>query len=238
MNIWSIIDHIFSKRCVLCLTRANGLCVACEAALPRNQHPCARCALPLPTAATTARLCAACQASNADFDRILAPLLYRTPVNDLVARFKYHDRLDLGRILAAQLLAEVAQHATRPALLLPVPMDAAGLRTRGYNQAGELARHLSAALDIPWSAAQLKRNRGAAHQRGLDRAARQRNLRGAFSCHGHLPRHVAVVDDVVTTGATAAEISTTLRRAGAKRVEIWAVARTPAVHDSPRRGFF
>ncbi|MCB1802403.1 MAG: ComF family protein [Gammaproteobacteria bacterium] len=159
---------------------------------------------------------------------MLAPLLYQAPVSDLVARFKYHARLDLGRILASELLAAVSYSDCRPALLLPVPMDPSGLRRRGYNQASELARWLSCQLGIPWSAGHLERIRSAAHQRELDRAHRQRNLRGVFSCRGRLPEHVALVDDVVTTGATVNEISATLRRAGVQEIEIWAVARTPA----------
>lgn len=226
--MWSIFDQAIGNHCALCHTRADGLCQRCREALPRNLLPCGRCALPLPAGAAPGSLCAACQAESPGYDRVIAPLLYQAPVSDLVARFKYHARLDLGRILASEL--RVAVSDSRPALLLPVPMDPSGLRRRGYNQAGELARWLSAQLGIPWSAGHLARVRGAAHQRELDRAQRRRNLRGVFSCRDRLPEHVAVVDDVVTTGATVNEISATLRRAGAQEIEIWAVARTPARH--------
>ncbi|MCB1722612.1 MAG: ComF family protein [Chromatiaceae bacterium] len=225
MNIWPVFDQFIASRCPLCRARDDGLCQRCAAALPRNHHPCRRCALPLPPEAPAAGLCGECQAAPPAFDRAVAPLLYQPPVDDLVARFKYHDRLDLGRLLGDELAGTL--QAQSAALLLPVPMDAGGLRRRGFNQAAELAHLLSRRLGIPWSASLLQRARQARHQRGLGRSARQRNLRGAFFLTGRPPARVAIVDDVITTGATAGEIAATLKRGGAGWVEVWAVARTP-----------
>lgn len=232
MNIWSIFDHLLACRCPLCRAHSPALCAACARALPHNAHACTRCALPLPTGAPVDALCVDCQRRAPPFDRVLAPLLYRSPVDDLIARFKYHDRLDLGRLLSGLLYESLqADREPRPQLLLPVPMDAQGLRRRGFNQAAELARQVAAMLDIHWSTTLLQRARHVSHQRGLGRRARQRNLRGGFHCSTPPPPHVAVIDDVVTTGATAAEIAVTLKRAGAERVDIWAVARTPATQQ-------
>jgi len=229
VNIWSFFAQLTGGACPLCRAPGAGICAACDAALPRNRHACRRCALPLPDSSPAETLCAACQRHPPAFDRVHAPLRYERPVDDLISRFKYHHGLALGRLLAEILSDSIREDrdAAMPELLLPVPMNAAGLRRRGFNQAAELTRVVSRRLGIAWSPRQLSRIRHAEHQRGLKRGQRRRNLRGAFRCQGRLPAHVALVDDVVTTGATVEEISRVLRSGGAKRIEVWAVARTP-----------
>ncbi|MDJ0739383.1 MAG: double zinc ribbon domain-containing protein [Gammaproteobacteria bacterium] len=230
VNIWPIIDQLIGARCPLCNGPGDGLCAACRETLPRNSPSCRRCALPLAAATPGGTLCADCQRRPPPFARVIAPLRYEPPVDDLVAAFKYHARLSDGRLLAG-LLGDVLRQRTAPlpALLLPVPMHARGLRERGFNQAAELARVLAEQLGLAWSTGALRRVRDADHQRGLDRRQRRRNLRGAFACTATLPAHVAVVDDVVTTAATVDEISRVLRAAGVADIEVWAVARTPRV---------
>jgi len=230
VNIWPFIDQAIGACCPICQAPGDGLCAGCDAAIPRNRNPCRRCALPLPASVAPGSECAACQRRLPAFDRILAPLLYQNPVDDLIAGFKYHHRLDLGRLLATTLSSSLQAHTFRPDILLPVPMAPGNLAKRGFNQAAELAAQLSTALAVPWAPNRLRRHGGGRHQRGLDRRARLRNLRGAFSSRGRLPAQVAIVDDVVTTGATAEEISRTLRAAGVERIEVWAVARTPIDH--------
>jgi ComF family protein len=144
----------------------------------------------------------------------------------LVADLKYHHQLHFGPLLAG-ILAELAQQAeSGMQLLLPVPMRAQRLRERGFNQAAELARCLSLRLAIPWAADRLFRIRGGDQQQALKRGQRRRNVSGAFACNGVLPARVALIDDVMTTGATAEEASRMLKAAGAERVEVWTVART------------
>ena len=227
VNIWSLIDRVVDTRCALCHAPGHAICADCLTALPRNTRPCAHCALPLPESAPTQTLCADCQAHPPAFDHVMAPLLYENPVDGLVAQFKYRQHLHLGRVLADTLGTEVRGQRAPPALLVPVPAGPRRLRERGFNQAAELARWLSAALDIPWSGSRLIRASDTPTQRGLPRPQRRRNIRGAFSCTGPLPDHLALIDDVMTTGATAGEASRALKGAGVKRVEVWAVARTP-----------
>jgi ComF family protein len=227
VNIWPIISQLVGDRCPLCHTPGDDLCTSCDAALPHNHHACRSCALPLPASARPGSQCAHCQRRPPAFDRALAPLLYQSPVDDLIAGFKYHGRLDLGRLLAARMATAIERETDHPALLLPVPMDPRGLARRGYNQASELARQLSRATGIPWAGGRLRRLHSAQHQRGLGRRARLRNIRGSFAVCGRLPAHVAIVDDVITTGATVTELSRVLRSAGVDRIEVWAVARTP-----------
>lgn len=230
--IRSIIDHLFGSRCQLCAAAANGLCTACRAALPRNLHACPVCALPLPPSAPTRLPCAACQRQRPSFASAVVPLLYRSPVDDLVAGLKYHQRLQLAAPLADCLADAVTAdrretHTSWPAVVVPVPMHPQHLRQRGFNQATELARWLARRLGLRLSTRLLRRTGAARHQRGLKRRERLRYPAGGFVASAACPAHIAVVDDVVTTGATAEQVSRALLRAGAAKVEIWAVARTP-----------
>ena len=227
VNIWTIISQIIGEHCPLCGQPGGGLCAPCGADLPRNHHACPRCALPLPPDIDGDIACAECQAKPPAFDQTMAPLVYNHPVDDLIAGFKYHRHLPLGRDLADLLASTVDTSRTLPQLLLPIPMHRDGLRERGFNQATELARQLSVRLAIPWSAAYLTRRNDGDRQRGLRRRKRLRNTKGKFDCRSGLPSHVALIDDVITTGATVDEASRVVRRAGAARIEVWAVARTP-----------
>lgn len=229
MNKCSILDHLLGSRCQLCGDVASGLCAPCREALPHNLQPCPVCAQPLPDHAPIDTPCARCQHDPPIFDRVIAPLSYRFPVDDLIAGLKYHHRLHLAAPLAGCLAQAIARSSEIewPDAVMPVPMPARRLRERGFNQAAELARVLGRELELTITTDLVRRVGTARRQRGLVRADRQRNLRGTFVTTRRPPRHVAIVDDVVTTGATANEISRVLRTAGAERIEIWSVARTP-----------
>ncbi|GAB6041709.1 hypothetical protein JCM17961_23840 [Endothiovibrio diazotrophicus] len=152
---------------------------------------------------------------------------YASPVDRLVQRFKFNGGLVDGRLLAHLLIdGAVARETARPELILPVPLHPARLRRRGFNQSLELARPLAEALAIPVDFALCARIRNTAVQSQLPAKARRANVRGAFALRGPLPAaHVALVDDVLTTGHTAAELARLLKGAGAERVEVWTLAR-------------
>ena len=163
----------------------------------------------------------------------MAALDYAHPWDAVLTRYKFHAALDLGGALADRLIdAFHASSAPAPSLLLPAPLSRQRLRERGYNQSWELTRRLARQLRIPASPTLLLRVRHSAQQMSLPLAERAANVRDAFAVdplrrlelHG---RDVALVDDVMTTGATAEEITRVLRAAGAARVQIWALARTP-----------
>ena len=219
---------LLPPRCLLCAAAAgdDALCTACRDELPRNAWCCARCAEPL---AQPAPLCGQCLRRAPPWDAAWAPFRYAWPLDALDARFKFGADLAAGRALAAQWRAQPPP-GPLPAALVPVPLHASRLRRRGYNQALELARPLGRALDLPVLPAALLRIRATAAQTELDRAARRRNVRGAFAVARAvaLPAHVAVLDDVLTTGATVAECARVLKRAGVERVDVWALARAPA----------
>jgi ComF family protein len=221
--------------CLLCdapADTAHALCSACQDELPWLGTHCSVCALPLPAAGLT---CAPCLRRPPSFARVEAPWRYAFPVDALITRFKHHSAWPLGRLLG-ELLAEHLRHAhleglARPDLLLPVPLARARLRRRGFNQAALLARWLGDALRIAAREDLLRRPQDTAAQQGLDAAARRRNLRGAFDVadpQAIAGRHVALVDDVLTTGATAEALARLLLKAGAARVDVYCLARTPA----------
>lgn len=217
--------------CSLCLNPSSGnrLCPACLAGLPRNRNPCQRCALPLPLLRTG--LCGRCLHQNPAHQSAFVPFLYRFPVDTMITRYKYGADRTLGFALAEAWLADfhapqTASHDALPQLLIPCPISQEQLLWRGFNQSAELAFQLGRDLGIP-VAPLLKRTGHQPRQATLDRQQRLRNLNGAFHCQQKPPERVALVDDVITTGATAQAMSKALQRAGARHVQIWAMARTP-----------
>jgi ComF family protein len=196
----SLTDFVLAQDCALCGgTSGHGLvCGACERALP----------------------------AYGDGD-CLAPFEYRYPVDRLVRRFKFAGDLALGRWLALRLAAGV-RHVPPPDLLIAPPLAPRRLRERGFNQALEVAKIVGMELDIDVALDALEKRVETASQPGLTRRERHRNLRGAFAATRRFDGlHVAIVDDVVTTGATSGILEGVLRGAGARQVSLWALARTP-----------
>lgn len=232
---WLFVDHF----CLLCgqLTDdRRDLCVPCEAELPWLRGACQRCALPLPAEGL---VCGRCLKRPPAFEQVIAPWRYAFPVDALITRFKHQRQWPLGRLLG-ELLGQHLYHAfdqglPRPDWLLPVPLSRARQRRRGFNQAQWLADWLAGPLQLPLATDWLLRIRDTPAQQALDAAARRRNLRQAFALSPRAPdlrgRHLALVDDVLTTGATADALARLLRKAGAARVDVYCLARTPAPGD-------
>ncbi len=223
LHWWLLPGH-----CLLCdlgSGRDFDLCALCEADLPWIQVACPRCAVPLPSPAPG---CARCLRRPPAFACTRAPMAYQGAVASLVPRWKKGELPALQRVLVGLLAARVAPAAAEVDLLVPVPLHRRRRAQRGFNQAQELALGLGAELGLPVLTRPVLRTRDTRSQQGLNAAARRRNLRGAFRVDADLSGcHVAVVDDVVTTGATAEALAVAVLRAGAQRVEVWAVARTP-----------
>jgi ComF family protein len=218
---------LLAPRCLVCgQAGAEGqdLCAACAIALPWNRSACPRCALPTPHGDS----CGECLQSPPPVATTLAAFVYGFPLDRLVPRFKFHQDLAAGRLLA-ELMAQGLATAARPDAIIPVPLHATRLRARGYDQALELARPIGRMLEVPVLADALLRRRATAPQSELDAVARRRNLRGAFAVHAGtmVPAHVALVDDVMTTGATLHAAAKALLRTGVKRVDAWVCARAP-----------
>ena len=223
------LDALLASHCLLCGARGQGalsLCAACAADMPRNATCCAHCALPLETPSP---LCGRCIRHAPPWDAAWVPFRYEWPLAQLEARFKFGADLAAGRTLSLLWRASQAPHAL-PDAIVPVPLHHSRLRKRGYNQALELAKPLAKHFGIPLLRDGLRRSRATHAQTELTAIQRRRNVRGAFEAHfeGKAPEHVAVLDDVFTTGATLAECARVLKRAGAARVDVWALARAPA----------
>ncbi|HYP31672.1 MAG TPA: phosphoribosyltransferase family protein [Burkholderiaceae bacterium] len=221
-------------RCAVCRGWCAGdLCGHCASRFALARPRCSGCALALPVAdATVDTTCPRCRRAPPPWSRAVAGVDYGYPWDRLLADFKFHQRLDVVDALLQPLLARLQDMRGSGLRVVSVPLSRERLRERGYNQSWELARRLARALALDARADTLLRVRDTGHQLGLQRGARQANLQGAFVV---TPRHaawvrgarIALVDDVLTTGATARAATHTLRAAGACEVQVWTVARTP-----------
>ncbi len=221
----SLLRHALPQACALCTAPSGNalLCAACEAALPRIAAACPRCALPSPGAA----VCGACLARPPPYVAALAAWAYVFPVDRLLQEFKYGGRLALAEPLALALCAALAARETPvPDCLAAIPLAPRRQRARGFNHAREIASRVGGAIGVPLAGG-LRRMRETPPQAGLRFAERAANVSGAFVADGDFAgKSVAIVDDVMTTGATLASAARALLAAGALRVEAWAVART------------
>lgn len=225
------------QRCLLCDEPCDGhpLCGPCEAELPWLDGRCATCAVPLPTHGL---VCGECQKRPPSYDHVEVPWRFAFPVDALITRFKHQARWPFGRLLGERLGLHL-QHAftdglPQPDLLVPVPLARRRLRQRGFNQAQMLAQWLGGALKLPVDEHLLERVVDTPPQQQLDAATRRRNLRQAFCLAPGTDikgRHLALIDDVLTTGATAEALARLLKRAGAVRVDVYCLARTPKPGD-------
>jgi ComF family protein len=214
------------QRCELCAGPSGTelVCSSCSRDLPRIGPACPVCALPTPDA----QVCGSCLAQPPAFDATVAAYAYAFPVDRLVQAFKYQGRLALAEWCAVAIVAARARRtATLPQRLIALPLSPARQRERGFNQAAEIARQIAAETHAAFVSRGVRRIRATPPQAALPWPERARNVRDAFACDVDLTGlDVAVVDDVMTTGATLAEFARTLKTAGARRVENWVVART------------
>lgn len=214
--------------CLLCGApgvRGMDLCAGCLADMPRNCTCCACCALPLPEPGA---LCGQCLRHAPPWQAAWVPFRYAWPLDRLETRYKFSASLAAGRALTALWRERLPPEL--PQAIVPVPLHRSRLRQRGYDQALELARAIARDVRRPLRADVLWRRRATTAQSTLDAAARRRNVRGAFALRAgdDLPDHVALFDDVMTTGTTLAECARVLMRAGVTRVDVWALARVAA----------
>ncbi len=208
------------------------MCSACLQGFAAPRPRCRLCALPLPG---QARVCGDCLKTPPPFAAAVAAVDYAFPWNGLIASLKFRGGIEHAGALAGLLAGAVSQSlaagdGVAPDLIVPVPLAPARLRQRGHNQAWELARRVARQWRLPAQADAMARWQDTAPQLSLTRLQRLSNLRGAFVVTprgrpGIAGRRVALVDDVMTTGATATEAALTLLRGGASEVQVWVLAR-------------
>lgn len=222
---------LWPASCVLCLAptrRARDLCETCERDFSSNSVRCRMCSQPLHRACNSDAVCGSCLRSRSLIDASFVPFRYEYPLDRLVQRLKYGKDLSIARVLG-EVFAErhrATPHLLIPEAIVPVPLGRRRYIARGFNQAHELARCIASARGVAIRSDLVERVRETQEQAGLPRRQRKRNVRGAFRATRALPAsHVAIFDDVVTTGSTVNELARVLRRAGAKKIEVWAIAR-------------
>lgn len=221
---------LWPAACLLCGRSGAGaidLCSDCVADLPRNDAACVVCAEQLPPG-SDARACGECLRDPPPFVSSFVPYRYAYPLDHLVRGLKFRNELACGRVLG-ELFSRcvLARGESLPEAIVPVPLAPRRYRQRGYNQASELALAIQRCTGVAVKADVVVRQRETAEQAGLDRRARRKNLRGAFTAVAPLrARSVAILDDVVTTGSTVRELAAVLLQTGVEQVEVWAIART------------
>ena len=222
--IKNIQDRLYPQRCLLCgvLKPENyGLCLECSTDLPYLTAQCPRCSLPMPAS----RLCGRCQERAPAQDACWAAFEYTAPVSHLVCKLKFQQQLFYARTLG-MLMAQHIPYYTGVDVIIPVPLHGERLASRGFNQALELARWVGRLHGIPINSKACRRRRATQEQSGLSAGARRRNIRGAFEIDDALSAcHVALVDDVMTTGSTINELATALHVHGIRRISAWVCAR-------------
>lgn len=227
MELWRQLRN-FRLRCACCgeLTGSQQhICTSCSGLLAPLPHGCRICAAPL--SASNIAICGQCLNHPPAYERIASSCLYREPLSQLIANYKYHGALYLSALFA-DLLAQAYSESglRRHTVMVPVPLHRTRLRERGFNQALELSKRLVDPLGIPCEFDAVQRARYTSPQQGLSARQRRTNIRRSFAVEQDFSgARVLIIDDVVTTGATVNELALKLKQAGAASVSVLAIAR-------------
>lgn len=225
-----------SQDCILCaatLRSANVLCHPCLSSLPKNDADvprCPQCAL----ASDGGQTCGQCLRENPYFDRTTAAYRYAFPLDRLVQSVKFNANFALIDMLADELVAQIRQSEQRlPDCIMAMPLGKKRLAERGFNQAALLAGAVGQRLGVKVDVTGLQRSRETKPQSGLKWKARSKNVKDAFQCNAPAAgKRVALLDDVMTTGATLNEAAKTLKQHGAAEVSAWVIARADLRADA------
>lgn len=230
-------NWLLVTECLLCRNQVNtgkNLCVDCISQLPWNHVACERCAAPFDQMNSFKEektiICGQCLSSPPLVTKAYAAFVYQTPIAQLITQFKFRQQLTCGSILSELLLKFLQrqyQSQHWPQAIIPVPLHRKRLAERGYNQANELARPLAKSLNIPLCLDLCARVKETNTQTTVSARERAINLKNAFTTvKSHTLNHVAIVDDVLTTGSTVAALAHTLTISGVEQIDVWAVAKT------------
>ncbi len=221
----TLLAAMLPERCLLCTERIQQpFCIDCMQLLPWIAIGCEICGAQL----SEVGVCGRCQAQPPYYDNVIIPFQYRSPIAEQIQRLKYNRKLRYASPLAAMILQRVWKSPQPPPqVLIPMPLHRHRLRQRGFNQALEIAKPIGNQLGIEVNYSLLARIKNTASQTGLNVKQRHKNVRGAFQVMRPITmKHVALIDDVVTSGNTVNTAARALKRAGVKTVSVWAVART------------
>lgn len=222
-------NKFLPPRCILCGEPGFAgldLCKACFDDLPANHACCYRCGEHFDMAIPAPQLCGRCLKKTPGFDETHAPFLYDDNLRYLISQLKFHQNYKHARLLGTLLAQHLIQSVELPECIIPVPLHRNRYRARGFNQSIEIARHLAKQLSLPLDLNSCIRNKDTQHQTELPAKQRRKNMRRAFTVIQPLNyQHVAIVDDVMTTGATTSALAQALKEHGVSRVEVWVCAR-------------
>lgn len=217
----------FPYTCVLCQSHTNmnkDLCNTCSSKLPWINYYCQKCGIELPEIQSH---CGMCLKQSPVYDRTVTLFRYELPISQFIIQLKFNQKLIYAKLFGQLLAAQIHKQGILPECILPVPLHPKRLRERGYNQSLELARTISKELSIPMDVNTCQRVRHTQSHSLISAKKRQINIKGAFELSKNLPfQHVALLDDVVTTGATINELSQLLRSNNVQKIDVWCVART------------
>ncbi len=231
VNNWlDIIQHyLLPPTCILCGNpgfACKDICLPCFNNLSKNNYCCYRCAEIFPTAQTQPQLCGQCIRHSPAFDESHAPFIYQHSIRYLVSQLKFNRQYKNARLLGSLLADHLEKTAELPELIIPMPLHRRRFQQRGFNQCTEIAQIVSKQLAIPIDKKSCIRQYDTAHQINLNAKQRQRNIKNAFLLIQPLKvSHVAILDDVMTTGATVNELARVLKKSSVDRVDIWVCAR-------------
>jgi len=236
----SLVSNLFPSRCILCSNTVTlpavqtgvELCEPCHNRLPFNKNNCTHCALPLAAEVTEPTLCGRCIKAPPKYDYSHSIFRYEEEIISLVHQLKFSEKItyarSLGQLLSSAYEVDYFLKNEKPECLLPVPLHTSRLRQRGFNQSIEIARTLSKQHDIPIEYNAVVRQRITASQTGLNAKQRQTNINGAFNVIKKIPyKHMLIIDDVVTTGATVNALAKLLKKNNVERVGVLSIARAP-----------
>ena len=220
-------NYIFTTLCLICdgiSLKHLPICQACLDELPKNLHPCQQCGVKIET--KTLKICGKCQHTPPQYDTTIAPYYYEHAIKHLIIELKFYKKLHNVNLLGKLL----AQHITKqqlPEYLIPIPIHRKRLSKRGFNQSMELCRVLSKELDIPILPNAILKKKITKAQASLTAKQRKQNLKNSFAINQDIKaQHIAIIDDVMTTGTTMNEMARLLKKAGIKQIEAWVCART------------
>lgn len=235
-DITRIVTQFVPRHCLFCLEKTHShsdLCQSCVDSLVLNKNCCQRCATPMShTIQQDIILCGNCLSHHYHYDRVYSPYLYSEEISYLIRKFKYQKKIHYANVLSELFIqqTELVNDFQFPQAIIPVPMHQKRLRQRGFNQALELSRSLASRYQLPLLYSCLIRNRYTSLQAGLIATERQKNVHQAFAMKKPIPyEHIALVDDVMTTGSTVNEAAKILKLNGIARVDIWTIARAGAI---------
>lgn len=228
-----LVNWLLPPTCLLCgdpSHQDHDICLPCQQELPWLKQVCPQCALPLPATTAPEQACGNCLLNPPSYSKTIALWSYEKPVDHLITALKFNHQLVyarlLGELLAKQLYAHY-QNQPLPTYVIPVPLHNRRLRERGFNQALEIARPIAKKLRIPIASHHCQRILATAPQTLLPATERHNNVKNAFTItHALQAKHIAIIDDVITTGHTITELSQQWHQAGVEQIDVWCCART------------